>query len=111
MSWTLSEPLKDFSVSSAALSRTAKAALNQVAAQIEARAPGRTVTCTGWTDGTGSAAYDQALSRRRAVAVCDYLANQGLSHRLLHSVGKGKGLAIRASPRLRRVVITVRQHR
>jgi flagellar motor protein MotB len=106
-SFTLSEHLGDFAVDSAALTPGAKTALRQIAAVIDLRAPGQPVTCTGSTDGTGTAAFDLALSRRRARAVCGYLAGAGIRGSLLHSVGAGKGSATVASPALRKVVVDV----
>ena len=107
LTYTLSETLADFAVGSAALTPTADAALGQIASDIETRAPGRSITCTGATDGTGTAAFDLALSRERATAVCDYLASQGIDPRLLHTLGAGKATPTAANPRLRRVVITI----
>lgn len=107
LTYTLSETVPDFAVSSAALTPTAEAALGQIASDIETRAPGRSITCTGATDGTGTAAFDLALSRERATAVCAYLASQGIDPRLLHPFGAGKATPTAANPRLRRVVITV----
>jgi outer membrane protein OmpA-like peptidoglycan-associated protein len=104
---TLSEKLDDFGVGSASLTGTADAALDRIAAIIEARAPSQRITCTGTTDGTGTAAFDLGLSRRRAVAVCGYLASQGVTPRLLHSDGLGKATPTAANPSLRRVIITI----
>lgn len=106
--YTVSERLDDFAVGSAALTTTAQRALDQIAQDIEARAPGQPITCTGSTDGTGTAAFDKALSVHRAVAVCDYLAHRGLNPRLLRTVGAGKATPTAANPSLRRVVISVR---
>lgn len=105
-SYTLSDPLRDFAVGSAALTSTAEAALVRIAADIETRAPGRTVTCTGSTDGTGTAAFDRALSRKRAITVCNYLTRQGINPDLLRTVGAGKATPAAADPDLRRVIIT-----
>jgi outer membrane protein OmpA-like peptidoglycan-associated protein len=105
VTYTLSDALKDFAVGSANLSRAAKAALTQVAADIQARAPGQPVTCTGSTDGTGTSAFDLALSDKRATTVCNYLAEQGISPHLLHAVGAGKATPTAANPNLRRVII------
>ena len=108
-SYTLSDALKDFGVGSAALTPAAKAALTQIAADIQARTPGQAVTCTGSTDGTGTAAFDRILSRKRASTVCNYLASQGISRHLLHPIGAGKATPTAANPDLRRVVITTGQ--
>jgi OOP family OmpA-OmpF porin len=104
--YTLSDPLRDFAVGSAALTPVAEAALVRVAADIEVHAPGRMITCTGSTDGTGTVAFDNALSKKRAVTVCNYLAGQGISPRLLRTVGAGKATPAAANPSLRRVIIT-----
>ena len=105
-SYTLSDPLRDFAVGSAALTPVAEAALVRIAADIEARAPGQIITCTGSTDGTGTAAFDLALSKKRAITVCNYLARQGINPRLLRTVGAGKATPTAANPSLRRVSIT-----
>jgi OOP family OmpA-OmpF porin len=105
-SYTLTDKLGDFAVDSAALTPLAKAGLDQVAADIVANAPGQVVTCTGSTDGTGTAAFDLSLSRKRAVTVCDYLASQGVNPRLLHIVAAGKADPSAADAALRRVIIT-----
>jgi flagellar motor protein MotB len=106
MTYTLSKTLADFAVGSATLTPTADVALDRVAADIESRAAGRRITCTGATDGTGTAAFDLQLSRQRATAVCDYLAGQGISPHLLHTIGAGKATPAAANPSLRRVTIT-----
>ena len=57
-----------FSVDSSRLSPVATARLSQVARDIDDRARG-TVTVTGYTDSTGSAAHGLVLSRARAASV------------------------------------------
>ena len=44
----------------------------------------------GHTDSLGSEAYNEDLSRRRAGAVADYLASQGIAARRLSTVGYGE---------------------
>ena len=44
----------------------------------------------GHTDNTGSEAYNQDLSQRRAVAVATILANQGIDQRRFYIEGKGE---------------------
>jgi outer membrane protein OmpA-like peptidoglycan-associated protein len=102
----LSDSLRDFAVGSAALTSLAESALVRVAADIKSRAPGQIITCTGSTDGTGTAAFDQTLSVERAITVCNYLARQGINPRLLRTVGAGKATPTAADPNLRRVIIT-----
>ena len=106
VSYTLSDSLRDFAVGSADLTPVAEAALVRIAADIETRAPGQIITCTGSTDGTGTAAFDQTLSVERAITVCNFLARQGINLRLLRTVGKGKATPTAADPNLRRVSIT-----
>lgn len=107
LSYTLSEALDDFPVGSSALTALAYAALKKIAAEIQARAPKASVTCTGSTDGTGTTAFDHALSKRRAAVVCTYLASQGISRKMIRIIAAGKATPSAADPRLRRVTITV----
>lgn len=48
----------------------------------------------GHTDDTGSDAYNQDLSQRRAVAVATVLANQGIDQRRFYVVGRGESQPI-----------------
>jgi OOP family OmpA-OmpF porin len=48
------------------------------------------VVATGHTDWTGSDAYNQKLSERRAVAVKDFLVQQGVARDRFFTEGKGK---------------------
>lgn len=48
------------------------------------------VIVSGYTDNTGSAAYNQSLSERRASSVSNYLAAQGVSGNRLFSQGFGE---------------------
>jgi OmpA-OmpF porin, OOP family len=106
VSYTLSDSLRDFAVGSADLTPVAEAALVRIATDIKTRAPGQIITCTGSTDGTGTAAFDLALSKKRAITVCNYLAGQGINPRLLRTAGAGKATPTAANPDLRRVIIT-----
>jgi len=49
-----------------------------------------TVQVTGHTDSTGSEAYNQALSERRANSVAYYLEDRGVSAGRVRSVGRGE---------------------
>ncbi|WP_275672643.1 OmpA family protein [Thermomonas flagellata] len=51
---------------------------------------GRRFTVVGHTDASGSAAYNKALSERRANAVRQYLIENGVEASRLRAVGKGK---------------------
>jgi outer membrane protein OmpA-like peptidoglycan-associated protein len=55
-----------------------------------ARYPDRTVVIEGFTDSMGSEEMNQSLSQRRADAVKNYLANQGVSSTRLSSSGRGE---------------------
>jgi OmpA family len=109
-SYTLSDMLGDFAVGSAALTATARSAIRQIATDIEVRFPGQSVTCTGQTDGTGTAAFDKKLSDARAANVCGYLARLGIPSHLLHPRGTGKAIPAGANPALRRVIISIGRH-
>lgn len=51
---------------------------------------GRKFTVVGHTDASGSAAYNKALSDRRAAAVRRYLTENGVSAARLKAMGKGE---------------------
>jgi outer membrane protein OmpA-like peptidoglycan-associated protein len=53
-----------------------------------------TISVNGHTDDVGSAAYNQALSERRAQAVRDYLVKAGLPAGILSVEGHGKSLPL-----------------
>jgi outer membrane protein OmpA-like peptidoglycan-associated protein len=78
-----------FATDSSLLSARAQRALDQVAA-LSARCPTQKLVTTGHTDRRGSAAYNQALSERRAQAVITYLAAKGVSEAALQAVGRGE---------------------
>jgi outer membrane protein OmpA-like peptidoglycan-associated protein len=67
------------------------AALDQVArlGDILAKYPNDRIRIVGYTDSTGAAAYDEQLSLRRAEAVRDVLANQGVERRQMLVEGAG----------------------
>lgn len=52
--------------------------------------PGLKVQVEGHADSTGAAAYNQALSEKRANAVVEYLVNSGVSASRLKAVGYGE---------------------
>lgn len=57
---------------------------------IASRDPSETITIRGWTDSTGSDAYNAGLSQRRADAVKTYLVEHGVDPARLTAEGKGK---------------------
>jgi outer membrane protein OmpA-like peptidoglycan-associated protein len=78
-----------FEFDSNALTADTKAKLDETAG-IMARFPSLQVEITGHTDAVGSIEYNQALSERRARAVADYLAANGLSAGRLKVTGKSE---------------------
>lgn len=79
-----------FAAGSARLSPRARTALCRVAATL-ASAPGLTVTIAGYTDNSGSASFNRALSLARASAARDYLAAHGVPAARLKTAGFGAG--------------------
>ena len=53
-----------------------------------------TLKITGHTDSTGTAAYNQELSEKRAQSVSDYLASKGIARQRLYAQGMGKSQPI-----------------
>ena len=60
-----------------------------VAPKLDAK-PGATLIIEGHTDSTGSAAYNQKLSERRAKAVGDYFVGKGISVSQIETLGYGE---------------------
>jgi OOP family OmpA-OmpF porin len=52
--------------------------------------PGATLVIEGHTDSTGSAAYNQQLSERRAKAVRDYFVSKGIAGSKIETLGYGE---------------------
>lgn len=59
--------------------------------------PQRNVLINGYTDSTGTAAYNLALSERRAGAVSDILAESGINRQRITTHGYGEGSPIAAN--------------
>jgi outer membrane protein OmpA-like peptidoglycan-associated protein len=78
-----------FGFNKSTLTPEAKAALDQVASKMQSL-PRSMVELAGFTDKTGSAGYNLALSRRRAEAVQRYLVGQKVPLRNIHVVGLGE---------------------
>jgi outer membrane protein OmpA-like peptidoglycan-associated protein len=78
-----------FAVDSAALSQSARDELNEFAG-VMGRYPKTAIVVQGHTDSTGSEAYNQSLSERRANAVRNHLAAQGVAPDRMAALGYGE---------------------
>ena len=78
-----------FATDSAALRPDLSRDIQTVAASL-IRYPNSTIEVVGHTDNTGSAAYNQDLSQRRAVAVADVLRNSGVPGGRVTAYGRGE---------------------
>jgi OOP family OmpA-OmpF porin len=79
----------NFALNSAELSDTAKQRVTDAAATLK-QEPNLRIRVEGHTDDTGTGAYNQQLSERRAKAVVDYLIGQGVAAGRLESRGYGE---------------------
>jgi outer membrane protein OmpA-like peptidoglycan-associated protein len=77
-----------FAVDSASLRPDLRADLRTIASNLQ-RYPDSLIRVVGHTDNTGSAAYNQALSERRADAVAAELIQAGVSGRRVIAEGRG----------------------
>ncbi|MGR3615509.1 MAG: OmpA family protein [Paracoccaceae bacterium] len=78
-----------FDTDSAAVRPELKGDLAEVAASMQ-RYPDTSVQVIGHTDSDGDAAYNQALSERRANAVADLLQAGGVSYDRVRTLGRGE---------------------
>ena len=78
-----------FATDSAALRPDLTSDIRAVAASI-LRYPNSTVEVIGHTDNTGSAAYNQDLSQRRAVSVANILRESGVPNARIDAFGRGE---------------------
>lgn len=80
----------NFDFDSATIRDDGKGPLKNLAAALnDARLSGLKFRVEGHTDAKGTAAYNDALSARRAQTVVGFLAAEGVSAERLESVGKG----------------------
>ncbi len=80
-----------FELASAALDQRARAILTALSAELnKPDNTGRTFLIGGHTDARGSDAYNLRLSERRATAVRDFLAGNGVNAGMLKTTGFGK---------------------
>jgi OmpA-OmpF porin, OOP family len=90
---SISEASVHFAFDKAELSKKAKAALDEFAAQIP-NAKGYIVQLIGGTDSVGDKAYNYDLSKRRAAAVVQYLAtNYNVPAHKIYVIGLGEDKA------------------
>lgn len=82
-----------FATSSAVLSESDKAVLDEVAENLK-RLKFISGTVVGHTDSTGSEAYNQALSERRAASAVAYLETKGIDPGRLKASGAGESQPI-----------------
>ena len=82
-----------FDVNSAVIKPGGLDGLTKVA-DILNRYPETTITVKGHTDSTGSEAYNQQLSEKRAVAVADFLVGKGVNGARVTPIGYGEQLPI-----------------
>lgn len=78
-----------FDVDSAAVKPSLRADLLTVAQSLQ-KYPQSRVQVVGHTDNTGSAAYNQALSERRANSVADVLMEGGVPFERIETIGRGE---------------------
>lgn len=104
-----------FAVDSAAVQPGIRSDLFTLADSIQ-RYPRTTVVIVGHTDNTGSAAYNQSLSERRASAVAGVLVQAGVGPGRVRSFGAGEDQPIASNltpegrAQNRRVDITIREN-
>lgn len=78
-----------FGLDSAVVRPAAQTNLRNLAANLD-KYPDTDLLIVGHTDSTGTESYNLALSRRRAMAVSDYLAAQGVARTRLKMDGRGE---------------------
>lgn len=87
---TINLDVEEFDFDSARLKPAMMSALDDVAARIAASRGNETLSVVGHTDSSGSETYNQGLSERRAQAVADYLAGQGVDSSRVSASGMGE---------------------
>ena len=79
-----------FDFDKAELTAEGKAILRKALKVVESRAPSERFTIVGWTDWTGSDAYNADLSQRRAEAVKAFFEENGVAAERMQAQGRGK---------------------
>lgn len=101
-----------FDVNSAVLKPGASTEINRIS-QVLVQYPQTTIQIAGYTDSTGSEAYNQKLSEERAMSVKNALINQGVAPARMRTIGFGESQPVadnttEAGRQLnRRVVVTI----
>ena len=78
-----------FDYNSAGLRSASRASLREMA-NVFQQYPNTTLAVEGFTDSTGSAAYNERLSERRAASVANYLENLGVRGSRVDTIGYGE---------------------
>jgi len=105
-----------FAVDSAALRPDLRRDLSTVASSL-LKYPNSRIEVIGHTDNTGSAAYNQDLSQRRAVSVASVLRENGVPNARIAAIGRGEeqpiasNLTVEGRAKNRRVEIIIRPTR
>lgn len=81
-----------FDYNSAGLRSASRAALRDMAGVFE-QYPNTTIAVQGYTDSTGSAAYNERLSERRADSVAGYIESLGVRDSRIDTIGYGESRA------------------
>lgn len=103
-----------FDVNKATLKTRGKEKLNLLAEKLKETITTETVQIVGHTDSSGSDAYNQRLSERRAAAVKSYLVLRGVPGSKINTLGMGESKPIasnataRGRARNRRVEVRIR---
>ncbi len=79
----------NFAFNSDKLDSKAVAILTEAANIIKAN-PNKAIILNGWTDSIGSENYNMGLSKRRASAVKNFFASQGVPASRIEAIGRGK---------------------
>lgn len=79
-----------FDFDKAELTAEGRAILRKALKVVESRAPSEHFTIVGWTDWTGSDAYNADLSQRRAEAVKAFFEENGVAAERMQAQGRGK---------------------
>ena len=103
-----------FGVNSDVIKDAGKAELRELAVHIKELSDIQSVDIVGYTDSSGAADYNQKLSQRRAAAVKNFLMDNGVSTKVMTTLGLGEDKPVASNAtaegraKNRRVEITIR---